>query len=85
MGKIKTFKFTFQDNKAVFYPGQWVCGQCSLKLDEPLKIKGLQICLIGKFTRIVVKLLVCCIGVFSDSTKNIVFYVTGTVSQHIPL
>jgi hypothetical protein len=50
MGKIKAFKFTFQDNKAVFYPGQWVCGQCSLKLDESLKIKGLQISLIGEAT-----------------------------------
>ena len=48
MGKIKAFKFEFSGNKAVFYPGQWVSGNCRLVTNDSLKIKSFNIRLIGE-------------------------------------
>lgn len=48
MGKVKSFKFEFTGNKAVFYPGQWVSGDCKLVVNDALKIKSFNIRLVGE-------------------------------------
>lgn len=48
MGKVKAFNFELTGNKAVFYPGQWVSGDCKLVVNEALKIKSFNIRLIGE-------------------------------------
>ena len=47
MGKVRAFNFEFAGNKAVFYPGQWVAGDCRLIVNEALKIKSFNIRLVG--------------------------------------
>ena len=49
MGKVKSFIFEFTGNKAVFYPGQWVSGDCKLVVNDSLKIKSLGIRLVGEY------------------------------------
>lgn len=48
MGKVKSFKFEFTGNRAVFYPGQWVSGDCKLVTNDSLKVKSFGICLVGE-------------------------------------
>ncbi|KAL5266174.1 hypothetical protein ACHWQZ_G003552 [Mnemiopsis leidyi] len=48
MGKVRAFNFEFTGNKAVFYPGQWVSGDCKLVVNEALKIKSFNIRLVGE-------------------------------------
>ena len=48
MGKVRSFIFEFTGNKAVFYPGQWVSGDCKLVVNDSLKIKSFGIRLVGE-------------------------------------
>lgn len=50
MGKVRAFNFELAGNKAVFYPGQWVSGDCRLVVNEALKIKSFSIRLVGEIS-----------------------------------
>eukprot|EP00116_Pleurobrachia_bachei_P008353 sb/3468615/ len=49
MGKVRAFEFSLTGNKAVFFPGQWVSGNCRLVLNDSLKIKNFCIQFVGEF------------------------------------